>query len=649
MNIKLLDSWVKDYLKTKASAKTIAEKLSLTSVSIERVEPFGKDFVYDIEITTNRPDLASAVSIAREAAAVLPEFGIPATFQNPKLTKPTPLKNPVPLTIKNDKTLVHRVCAVVMDVVVGKSPELIKTRLETAGIRSLNNVIDVTNYVMRTIGHPMHVFDYDRIKDHIILIRESKKGEQIVTLDKKDYELPGGDIVAEDTDGDIIDLLGIMGLENSVVTSETKRIIFFIDNVDPLRIRKTSMTLGIRTEAAQLNEKGIDPTLSMDALLLGIQLLQDHANGTVVSNIIDIYPNKPKEKNITVPERLIQSVMGVPISLKKSAEILKNLGFNVTINKETLSVIIPTSRTHDMDIPEDVVEEIARIYGYHNIPSILPQLPTASPYHKNQDQFYFENRVKEAMMYWGFTETYTYSFVSEDLYEGPLTDAITLANPLTEDMVYMRRTLIPSILQVLKENKAHDTLSLFEIANVYEKNGTNLPIETRMIAGIMRKPKASFYEMKGVVEQLLHDVGISDIRFLRRTEGLGADIKIEKENVGYIEVLDEHIVNFELNFEIILQYATLKKIYKPIAKFPPIIEDISLILPEETTTADVIEEIGKQSNLIAGVTLLDTYENTRTFHILYQHSERNLTGEEVGKIREHLIKTLKSKFKAEVK
>src|SRR3989344_3080193 len=193
MNIKILDSWLREYLKTKASPQKIAEYMSLTSVSIEKLEKLGDDYIYDIEVTTNRPDLISVIGLAREGAAILPQFGIDAKFVPPTLVKPTS-DNKLGIEIVNDPKLVNRVLAVALEIKLGPSPKQIKARLEASGIRSLNNGIDVTNYVMREIGHPMHVFDMDRLNTGKIIIRESKNGEKIITLDGKEYEVPGGDI-----------------------------------------------------------------------------------------------------------------------------------------------------------------------------------------------------------------------------------------------------------------------------------------------------------------------------------------------------------------------------------------------------------------------------------------------------------------------
>lgn len=647
MNIKILDSWLREYLKTKATSKQIGEMLSLTSVSVERIIPYGKnDFIYDIEITTNRPDLMSVVGLAREAATILPQFTIAATFSPPQFKIPVKrVQDEKKLIIKNNNSLVHRICAVVMDITQKESPSFIKERLEASDIRTLNNLIDVTNYVMRETGHPAHVFDYDRLKNHMLLIREAKKGEKIVTLDKKEHILQGGDIVADNGKGKIIDLLGIMGTFNSVVTNDTKRIIFFLDNNDAHKIRNTSMSLGIRSEAAILNEKGVDPELTMDALLRGIELYKEVANGKIASQIIDIYPNKYKPQKVTVRLDRINEIIGITITAKKAATILKDLGFSPTEKNNSLEIQIPSWRSNDVTIEEDIIEEIARVYGYHRLPSIMPGAQALESFHLTTGTFYWETRVKNALKYWGFTETYTYSLVSEELLDGPTDEAVKVKNPLSEDLVYLRKTLVPSLLQVIRENKKRDTVKIFEISNVYHKKPHALPDEIAMLAGVIKKKNVSFYEIKGVIEQLLTDIGMQHTRFTQRKNGeLGADVYSKDVLLGNIEVLDDNLINFELNFETIIKHATMRKVFKSFAKYPPIIEDIAIIASETTTTGELIDEIKKQSVLITSVSLLDQYENTRTFHILYQHKERNLTNEEIGEIRKKILSSLEKKY-----
>ncbi|MBI3560055.1 hypothetical protein HY087_02930, partial [Candidatus Gottesmanbacteria bacterium] len=274
MNILLPDSWLREYLKTKATPKQIKEYLSLCGPSVERIHETDGEQVYDVEITSNRPDAMSVVGIAREAAAILPRFGITAKLINDpydikgltlktKKVKPFEAKT---LIIKTDPVLNPRWTSVIIDnVTVGPSPVWLKKRLEATGIRSLNTIVDVTNYIMRSYGQPVHAFDYDQVlpKNGVrtMILRASKKGERVTTLDGKTYTLPGDDIVMEDGSGRIIDLCGIMGAQNSSVKISTKTIVLFMQTYEPTHIRKTSMSLSHRTEAAGLFEKGLDPEL----------------------------------------------------------------------------------------------------------------------------------------------------------------------------------------------------------------------------------------------------------------------------------------------------------------------------------------------------------------------------------------------------
>jgi len=650
MNIKILDSWLRDYVKTPASAKDIAEKLSLTSVSVERIEKYKEDFIYEIEVTTNRPDLMSVVGIARETATALNHLGIKAEFIPPKLIKPESKRLSNLIEIKNDPKLVNRICAVVMDVKIKDSPNYLKERLETTDIRSLNNLIDITNYVMRTIGHPAHVFDFDRLSSKTLTIKEANRGERIKTLDDKQHLLFGGEIVALNDKNEIIDLLGIMGLQNSVVTNDTKRILFFIDNNDKFHIRKASMALGIRSDAAILNEKGLDPELAYEALLYGIKLYEQIAEGIVISEIIDIYPNKIKNAEIEVFENKINSVIGVNIPINKSSKILSDLGFENRIVGDKIKVKIPSFRANDIEIEEDVIEEIARIYGYHNLPSKLPLIESGVVSNSSINDFFWEKRAKDALKYWGFIECYTYSMVSSDLLEGPTEEALTLQNPLTEDFIYMRRTLVPSLLKVVSENKKHHEIKIIELTKVYLKEGGGLPKEQSMLAGVIKKQNAGFYEIKGLLEQLLTDLGIKNIIFKNSEKGgLGASIYLNKDYLGEIEVLDSNLVNFEINFDIVLKFATLKKEYKTLSKYPPVTQDLSVITGGEVKTESIIAQIQKQSELIMDVSLADSFESSRTFHIIYQHPEKNLTNEDIIPVREKIIASLKNVFKATIK
>jgi len=639
MDVKILHNWLKERLDTNAGPFDIARALSLTSASIEKIDKFKGDDLYTIEVTTNRPDMASIIGFAREAAVSLPQFGFKSTLTPLRSKKPTIHGNEVLEIISND-ALVKRICAVVMEVNIKESPYELKDRLESAGIRSLNNAIDITNYVMLETGHPCHVFDYDRLSPKKLVFRESKKGEEITTLDGKIYSLPGGDIVIENGEGKILDLPGIMGLENSVVTNETKRIIFFINNDDQHKIRKTSMKLGIRTEAAALNEKGIDPELAEVAFYRGIELYEELADGKVISQIIDIYPHPYQAKTITLSHDQIEKIIGIRLPIEKAIETLEILGFGVSRNNTFLTVTIPSWRAQDIEIAQDIIEEVARIYGYHNLPSMLPPMTEVVPF-KVANYFYWDKQIKEALKFWGLTETYTYSMISEELLDGPTIEAITLKNPLDEKHTYMRTTLTSSLDEVAKENSEREDVEIFEIATVYHKKASDLPDEKRHLAILLKGKRGTFFHAKGLIEKLAQELNVEDVIFtdVQKAE-IGASIQVAGKTIGEIIVMDDMLVTLELDIDNLIHLANRKKIYKLLTKYPPLVEDLSLIAPLEIKTGEIVNTIANFNTLISQVTLLDQYKNSRTFHIVYQSPDRNLTSDEITSIRENLIRTL---------
>ena len=344
MNILIPHGWLKDYLETKANPEKIAECLSLCGASVEKINKVNNDFIYDIEITTSRVDMMSILGIAREAAAILPQFGIKTKLKKDIYSKRFDssikkgrilMKNKLKVIIKNPK-LCPRFTAVILDnIKIKPSPKIIQERLRKAGMRPINNIVDISNYLMHELGQPVHIFDYEKISKKIMTLRESKKGEKLITLDNKTHNLPGGDIVIEDGKGRLIDLCGIMGGRNSSIDQKTKRVLLFIQNYEPSHIRKTSMILGHRTEAATLFEKKVDPELTMPTLLNGIKLIKENAQSKIASKIIDIYPKPYKPKTVAVPLQLIKQYLGISIQLNKVIKILISLGFQIkqsTIN-----------------------------------------------------------------------------------------------------------------------------------------------------------------------------------------------------------------------------------------------------------------------------------------------------------------------------
>ena len=669
MNILIPHSWLKEYLDTKADPNQIAKCLSLSGPSVEKIIKTNNDFVYDLEITTNRVDCMSVYGLAREAAAILPQFGIKAQLKSLNL-KPEKPENDLNIIIQDPDHVCHRVLGAILDQVNLKPSEAkIKQRLEMVGIRSLNNVIDITNYVMTEIGHPTHVFDYDRIPTKKLILRKSKKGEEIISLEDKKYALDGGDIVIDDGTGKIIDLPGIIGTSNSIVNDKTKRVLFFIETNDSTQIRKTSMGLGIRTVAATLNEKGVDPELAKTALLRGIQLFKQLANARQASQIYDLYPHPEKLKTVKVSLQLIKQRLGADISFQQVDKILLSLGFKTKTNKIRNDFIFnvnpPSWRNNDINIPEDIVEEVARLYGYHNLPSILP--PLLSVPEEPDNYFIWEEKTKDILKGLGFCELYTYSMQSiSDLEKFNLdpNQHLKLLNPLSEDWVYMRTNLLPSILNVFEQNKGRNyNLKVFELSHVYLPRKNNLPLEKQMLALALNKK--SFFEVKGYVEALLNQLGIKKIEFLTIKDIKNcwhqlksAKIMLDNQVLGYIgEIKHKLLQNFNiedniiiayLDFDILSQFSSNKKTYIPIAKYPPIIEDLSFKINKNIYTADLIKAIKNSDKLISKVQLVDIYKNGKTFRLIYQAKNKSLSGKQIVNIRKKVVSNLE-KLGAELK
>ncbi|KKS46330.1 phenylalanine--tRNA ligase subunit beta [Candidatus Gottesmanbacteria bacterium RIFCSPLOWO2_02_FULL_42_29] len=652
MNILVPDSWLREYLETDATPEDIKGCLSLCGPSIEKINSLAAESVYEIEITTNRIDMASVYGIAREAAAILPRFGFSAILKPlPLPEKLTPLKV-LPLDISDPRKLCRRILGIVLDnVTLDQSPDYIKKRLESSGIRSLNNAVDVTNYVMCELGHPVHVFDYDRIKTNRFLIRTARKDELIVTLDGKKFRLCENDVIIDDGTGRVIDLPGIMGTKNSVVSEKTKRIILFIESNDPVRIRKSSLKYGIRTMAATINEKSPDPELARIALERGIGLMRQLTGAEPAGQIIDLFPEKPQEISISVTAEFINDRLGKKLSAKEIIEILSSLNFKVNEReKNILTVVPPAYRRQDISLEEDIVEEVARIYGYHNLPSYL--MEGKIPVLGSHTNFIRKNQIKKMLKYWGYTETYSYSFVSEELIAKAKLSTSThlkLANPLTNDFAYMRTSLVPSLLEVFANNQAlKEKLKLFEFSAVYLKKDYDLPDEPEYL---VITENNDFYKHKGTVEGILRELEIRDWKIKSGAPefwhpGKSLTYMMDREILAYAGeihpdlkssfVLKESLSLAQLDIEVLLKFASDAKIFQKIISTPEVIENFSILITKETSVGSLIDDIKDLNKLINRVRLTDKYTDSINLEIRYRHPERNLNKNEVEDIRQQI-------------
>ncbi len=647
MNILIPDKWLKEYVKTKATPKQIEKYVSLCGPSIEKVEKKGKDHIYHIEITTNRMDSAGVNGIAREVSAILPRFGIEATYKKPRMDKNLSFKNKVNYLQANvDPKLCTRFTAVLIkNVVIKKSPEWITNRLKKVGVRPINNIVDISNYIMHELGQPVHTFDYNKIKKSKMVLRASKKGEKITTLDNKTHTLPGEDIIIEDGEKRLIDLAGVMGGKNTEVDKNTKNVLLFVQTYNPVNIRKASMSLGQRTVAASLFEKGLDTELVTLGIQKAISLFKKLCNGKPEKHILDIYPNPYKTKQLKTNLEYIEKRLGITLTKTEISKYLKPLGFNTKWKNNSLTLDIPSFRSQDINVPEDIIEEIARIYGYHNFPSELMTglIPDPVP----DSPFSFEKRIKQTLKANEGIEVYTLSMTSKDWVDR---NALKIKNPLGKYGEYMRTTLLHSLVNAAKINKGEEKFHLFEMANIYLPRKGKLPNERMTISGIMKNME--YRKAKGIVETLLEELNIESKTIAEDSKHFQPSKRLvimkSKTILGEFGELEKNkLLYYSFDIEGLRKNSEIHT-YKPIPKYPPQIEDITLTFPEKTMVGEVAALMDKERN-IDRVELTTIYKENYTFRIWYQHPKKTLTDEEVMKIRKSIISVIKMKFGGRIK
>lgn len=648
MDFTLPHSLLTQYLKTKAQPTEISRALSLCGPTVDRLTPSGQDWLYHLEIITNRVDSASIYGLAREAAAILPEFGHKAELlPYPKLTEPDPKLPPLKLTIKNNPKLNPRQVGILLSRCSTKpSPDWLKQALIKLGQRPLNNIIDITNYVMFELGHPVHAFDYDRLVDKKIQVREARSGETLTTLDGKTHTLTGGEVVYDNGQGTIIDLPGIMGTQNTVITDKTVNVLLWLEACDPQKIRSASLTHQLRTHAAILNEKHVDPHLGSMAILRAADLAADLTGGRLASRLYDDFPTPPAPKTLDLDLNWLNRFAGVTIPPEKTARILSSLGFvPITSVGPKFTIKIPTFRLHDIAIKEDLAEEVLRVYGYYRLSSQLP--PGIPPDTATDTRLHTETDIARYLADLGFTQTYTYSLVSDSLYQNLGMSAkklLKLQNPLSQEYTHLRQSLIPSLKAVLDQNQGYikDTLSLFEISHTYHpRSGTPLPQELSTLA--LLTFNVPYLGFKGFIEALFHQLHL-DLKY-EPGHDLSApfktpfcvDVLHQGLCIGYLAQVKPDIwgAEFNLNDIDIIRPRQLK--FDSVSAFTPIIEDLTFTLPPKTYVSPVMDTIRSASKLVTSVNLKSVYRQNYTFTLTYQAPTRQLTDHDIAPLRQEIV------------
>ncbi|EKD49355.1 MAG: hypothetical protein ACD_63C00173G0004 [uncultured bacterium] len=672
-------------------------------------EPFAinDDVVLQIEnkAIPHRPDLMGHLGMAREVAAIEKKD---VKFEEHEISEIKVDEKKVELKVSvEDEKFCKRYAGVVLDgVKVGQSPDWLKNALESIGVRSINNIVDITNYITWDLGQPLHAFDAEKITGNEIKVRFAEKGEKLLTIDNKKHGLDSDMLVIADSKKPIA-FAGIMGGKESEVTDGTSKIILEVANFDGYNIRNTSRKTGLTSDASLRFAKDPDPNMVDLAIHEAVSMLKELASAKVVSEISDFYPKKIKPWNVEISLKKLNNFIGVEISKEKVLEILKFLNLKTRENGDKLEIIIPTYR-RDLKIPEDIFEEVARTYGYANIPQRLVRGEIVPP--RQNMELYWRSFAKNLLVASGFDEIYTYSFTSEAMIKRlglNLEGHIKVKNPVSPDAAYMQASLIPGVLESVELNlKTFDEFNLFELGKIFYTYDTSEEVkfkegmwEGSKLCGAMvncnpRKSKGgkvrseSFLKAKGIVEFLLKKMGMNDLRFIHldvhnitfhpgRTAIVQVktktDVKLDQdvfEEVGFIgevhpvmlekfDIKDGAVVIlFDLDFYKLSKLASEKQGYKEITKFPSVTLDVAFVLDKKVSVSEVIAMIGGAGDdFVENIELFDTYEGKEigknkkslAFHIVYKSSDRTLTDKEVHEQHARVVGAVKDKFGAEVR
>ena len=639
-------------------------------VGSDAIEALGlRDTVFEYEITNNRVDCYSILGVAREAAATFnKDFVMPPVK---KVGNSEDVNDYVKVDVQATDLCPRYTARLVRNIKLAPSPEWMQRRLAASGIRPINNIVDITNYVMEEYGQPMHAYDYDTLAGGKIIVRRAEEGEEFVTLDGQTRKLDPSILMICDAEKSV-GVAGIMGGENSKITDDVKTMLFEAACFDGTNIRLSAKKIGMRTEASGKFEKGLDPNLASEAIDRACQLIEELGAGEVVGGMIDVYPQKNVEKRIKFEPDKINKLLGIDISAEEMLGYLKKI--ELVYNEETNELIIPTFR-QDLECGADIAEEVARFYGYANIPTTLPSGEATTG--KLSFKMRIEGVARDIAEFCGFSQGMTYSFESPKVFDklllpedSPLRKAIVISNPLGEDFSIMRTTSLNGMLTSLSTNynRRNKNVKLYELGNIYLPKAlplTELPDE-RMQFTLGFYGDGDFFSMKGVVEEFLEKVGMRNKpeynpdagkTFLH--PGRQADIVYDGEVIGYLgevhpDVLDIYSIGEKAYIAVIdmphiVEKATFDRKYEGIAKFPAVTRDISMVMDKSVlvgTVEDIIEKRG--GKLVESYKLFDIYEGSQiksgfksvAYSISFRAKDRTLEDKDINPIMENILKDL---------
>ncbi len=644
------------------------------------------DYILDLDLTPNYARCLGMLGIARELEALLdgkkvsyPEFEINEKGSN--------ISEMVEVEVKDADLCPRYTGRIIKDIEIGPSPLWMQRQLTAAGIRPINNIVDITNYVLLEYNQPLHAFDYDTIVDKKIIVRRAEDGEKHVTLDDQERSLNNEILVIADREK-AVGLAGVMGGANSEVTEETTTVFLESAYFNPVNIRKTAKSLGLPSEASHRFERGIDIENVIEASNRAAYLMQEYAGGQVVTGVIDVYPKPYQTLVIELDVEMANRILGLELSAEDIKGMLERLKFNVKMDdKDILKVAVPAFRG-DVEREADLIEEVARMYGYNNIPVTKP---VGNQQGGKSFKQKFEDISKEFMLAAGLDEVINFSLAGENNYEilqlandSILRNWVHVKNPLNEAYAIMRTSMVPGILDVLSKNAKRqlDKMSIFELGNIYFKQEGEEPyIQFTKLAGASmgyqedawNSAAPDFFYLKGILEGYFERIGLLELEFKTTQvsylhKGRTATIISGDQELGIIgevlpdiiEELDlkERTAVFQLNIDKILAKVNLIQRYKDLPRYPAVERDLAVLVEKDINSADLLKLIVKKGGeLLKEADVFDLYqgdqipENKKSiaFKLLFQAGDRTLRDEEVNKLFNSIVKGLENKFTAKIR
>ncbi len=646
-----------------------------------------KDPVLELGITPNRGDCLSILGVAREVAAIFDlDLTIPPRPAPPQGDEVTQLAQ---VSIEEPDLCYRYAARVVRGVKIAPSPLWLKRRLKAVGIRPINNIVDITNYILFEVGQPLHAFDLQRLSEGRIIVRRARPGEAIITLDGVERRLDEEILVIADPQGPVA-IAGVMGGAETEITDETKEVLIESACFNPLSIRRTSQKLRLSSESSYRFERGTDP----EAVILGLEraasLMGELAGGQIVAGLIDVYPRPAKERKVLLRASRLKRLLGEDIPIKLAANLLERLRIKTHLEEEGLRAHIPSFR-HDLSIEADFIEEVARLYGYGLIATSFPTARLEAEAEGGERRL--QRRLRSTLVGMGLSEIISYSFISErwlDLLrlapDDPRRKVVKILNPLSEDQAIMRPSLIPCLLEAARRNifRGNPHLKLFEIGKTFIDEGQELPHEETMVAGLLTgyiRPEScheppregDFFDLKGLVEGILSALKVkaklipqSGQPYLR--PGVSMEIVSNQKVIGYLgevapylrEALDlaSPLYIFELSFdELVSLYRPVVR-FRPLPRYPATTRDLAIVVSQTIPAADILMAIkALDVPYLEEVFIFDVYQGKNIpqgyrslgLRFIYRAPDRTLTDEEVNEIQKDLTEKILAQFKARIR